>query len=164
MAKRGNLQRLELRKVKDKPLSFKEIEEVIREIFEAVRIGGGFFEINRSGAMVIQLGNYRIAITRSPFSDGTEVTIVRPVVKLSLEDYRLSRRLMNRLKEKAEGILVAGPPGSGKTTFSSSLAEFYFKQGKIVKTLESPRDLQVGPEITQYGPLAGDFAKTAIFI
>ena len=30
-----------------------------------------------------------------------------------------------------------------------------------MKTLESPRDLQVGPEITQYGPLAGDFAKTA---
>jgi ATPase len=35
------------------------------------------------------------------------------------------------------------------------------KQNKIVKTLESPRDLQVGPEITQYGPLEGDFEKTA---
>jgi ATPase len=27
--------------------------------------------------------------------------------------------------------------------------------------LESPRDLQVGPEVTQYGPLEGDFSKTA---
>jgi ATPase len=35
------------------------------------------------------------------------------------------------------------------------------RQNKIVKTLESPRDLQVGPEITQYGPLEGDFEKTA---
>ena len=34
-------------------------------------------------------------------------------------------------------------------------------QNKIVKTLESPRDLQVGPEITQYGPLEGDFENTA---
>jgi ATPase len=41
------------------------------------------------------------------------------------------------------------------------MAEFYSKQGKIVKTLESPRDLQVTPEITQYAPLEGDFEKTA---
>ena len=71
------------------------------------------------------------------------------------------RMLMMILKEKAEGILIAGPPGSGKSTFASSMAEFYEKQGKIVKTLESPKDLQVGPEITQYGPLEGDFEKTA---
>jgi len=111
--------------------------------------------------MVIQLGRFRIAITRPPLSDGLEVTIVRPVVTLTLQDYRLSNKLMERLATRAEGILIAGPPGSGKTTFASSLAEFYFKQNKIVKTLESPRDLQVGPEITQYGPLEGDFEKTA---
>jgi ATPase len=78
-----------------------------------------------------------------------------------LEDYKLSDKLIKRMKQKAEGILIAGPPGSGKTTFATSIAEFYHNQGKIVKTLECPRDLQVGPEITQYGPLAGDFAKTA---
>ncbi|MCX8176048.1 MAG: ATP/GTP-binding protein, partial [Candidatus Bathyarchaeota archaeon] len=80
---------------------------------------------------------------RPPFSDGLEVTIVKPIVKLKLEDYKLSEKLTARLKEKAEGILIAGPPGSGKTTFASSLAEFYMSQGKIVKTLEAPRDLQV---------------------
>jgi ATPase len=111
--------------------------------------------------MVIQLGRFRIAITRPPLSDGLEVTIVRPVVSFTLQDYGLSGKLMERLATRAEGILIAGPPGSGKTTFASSLAEFYLKQNKIVKTLESPRDLQVGPEITQYGPLEGDFEKTA---
>ena len=162
MAKRGKPGNFKLQKISDEPLTREEIQKMIYEIVEAARKSeDSFIEAEKGGGVVIQFGNYRIAIARPPFSDGFEITIVRPIVKLTLEDYKLSEKLIKRLKEKAEGILVAGPPGSGKTTFSSSLAEFYFKQGKIVKTLESPRDLQVGPEITQYGPLAGDFAKTA---
>ncbi len=162
MAKRGRPGRFKLVKLRDKPCSEEEVEEVIEEIMNEVRSSDkGAIEIVRSHATVIQLGDYRISIARPPFSDGLEVTIVKPIVKLSIEDYKLSDKLMERLKTKAEGILIAGPPGSGKTTFASSLAEFYAGQGKIVKTLESPRDLQVGPEITQYGPLEGDFEKTA---
>ena len=161
LAKKGVPEKFELKPIQDKPLTAQEIEDIVNEIFDSIRGGKGFYEISRSGAMVIQLEDYRIAIARPPFSDGIEVTIVRPVVKLRLEDYKLSDKLMNRLREKAEGILIAGPPGSGKTTFASSLAEFYMAQGKIVKTLESPRDLQVGPEITQYGPLEGSFEKAA---
>ncbi|MFN6991813.1 MAG: ABC transporter ATP-binding protein [Fervidobacterium sp.] len=41
---------------------------------------------------------------------------------MRLEDYRLSEKLMKRLREKAEGILIAGPPGSGKTTLLNLLA------------------------------------------
>ncbi len=161
-AKRGKPGNFKLVKIVDKKLTREEVEETIREITEAARISEeGFVEISRAGATVIQFGEYRIAITRPPFSDGVEVTIVRPMVKLSLEDYGLSKRLIKRLEERAEGILICGPPGSGKTTLASSLAEFYWKKGKIVKTLESPKDLQVPDEITQYGPLEGDFEKTA---
>jgi len=161
MAKRGKPGNFELVKVTEETLKEKEIEEIIKEILEATRISEeGYVEINRAGALVAQLGRYRIAITRPPFSDGLEVTVVRPIVKLSLGDYKLSEKLMKRLKGKAEGVLIAGPPGSGKTTFASSIAEFYKNLGKIVKTLESPKELQVGPEITQYGPLEGDFEKT----
>lgn len=161
LAKRGRPGKFELVKISNKPLSTKEIEDMIGEVFEAVRMREGFFEINRNGAVVIQLGNYRLAVARQPFSDGVEVTIVRPIVKLRLEDYKLSHRLMQRFSEKSEGILIAGPPGSGKSTFASSLAEFYLAQNRIVKTLESPRDLQVDPKITQYGPLEGSFEKAA---
>ncbi len=161
-AKRGKPGNFKLVKLTDKPLTREEVEEIIREITEAARISEeGFMEISRAGATVLQFNNYRIAITRPPFSDGVEVTIVRPIVKLSLEEYGLSEKLMKRLEEKAEGILICGPPGSGKTTLASSLAEFYWRKGKIVKTLESPRDLQVPDEIAQYGPLEGDFEKTA---
>jgi len=162
LAKRGKPGKFELVAVSESLSTIEEIEQIIREVGEAARVSReGFVEINRAGAMVIQLGRFRIAITRPPLSDGVEVTVVRPVVSLTLQDYGLSGKLMERLSTGAEGILIAGPPGSGKTTFASSLAEFYWKRSKIVKTLESPRDLQVGPEITQYGPLEGDFEKTA---
>ena len=162
LAKRGRPGRFELVKLGDQPLSEDEIEKMIREISEATRVSEeGAIEISRAGALVIQLGNYRIAIARPPFSSGLEVTIVRPIVKLTLDDYHFTEKLMQRLREKAEGILISGPPGSGKSTLAASMAEFYKGMGKIVKTLESPKDLQVGPEITQYGPLEGDFEKTA---
>ncbi len=163
LAKRGKPGKFELVKLQDKKCTKEEIEEIIREITEAIRISEeGIVEISRSGALVLQLGNFRIAIARPPFSDALEVTIIRPIVKLKLEDYKLSKKLMERLKEKAEGIILAGPPGSGKTTLASSIAEFYAKEKKaVVKTLESPRDMQVSDEITQYRPLEGDFEKSA---
>ncbi len=162
LAKRGKPGKFELVKIAKEKMTYDSINAIVKEISEATRISEeGFVEINVAGALVLQLGNYRIAVARPPFSDGLEVTIVRPIVKMTLNDYKLSEKLMKRLKEKAEGVLIAGPPGSGKTTLASSMAEFYQSLGKIVKTLESPKDLQVGPEITQYGPLEGDFAKTA---
>ena len=47
-------------------------------------------------------------------------------------------------------VEVAGNPGMGKSTFTTGLAEFYASQDKIVKTIEAPRDLQLGDDITQY--------------
>ena len=162
MAKRGRPGDFKLVKVKNSVISKKDLEDIISEITTAARYeSSGFFEFGSHGVSVIQLGNMRILIARPPFSDGIEITIVRPITKVSLDDYKLSKKLKERLDERAEGILIAGPPGSGKSTFASSLAEFYRSKGKIVKTMESPRDLQVGKEITQYAPLDGSFEKTA---
>jgi ATPase len=38
----------------------------------------------------------------------------------------------------------------GKTTFAQALAEYYMRMGKVVKTVESPRDMVLPDEITQY--------------
>lgn len=162
-AKRGQPGRIEIVYLRDRPLSEEEIEGMIKQILDAARYEEeGMMEIGEHGANVIQLKNMRIAITRPPFSDGVEVTVVRPTVKLSLDDYRLSEKLKERLAGRMEGLLIAGPPGSGKSTFAASIAEFLLKEKKAtIKTLESPRDLQVPPEVTQYGPLDGSFAKSA---
>ncbi len=128
-----------------------ELEDISRELIEvAAASPKGFIEIDREGSSIIQLGDYRIVITRPPLSEGWEITAVKPLVKLSLEDYNLPDKLMSRLSERAEGIIIAGAPGMGKTTFAQALAEFYMRLGKIVKTIESPRDMRLPPEITQY--------------
>jgi len=163
MAKRGKPGKFELVEIEKSKITREEMQKMIYEIIEKARSSdNAFIEAESGGAVVIQLGNYRIAIARPPFSDGFEITVVRPIVKLSLTDYKLSDKLIERLRNKAEGILIAGPPGSGKSTFSASIADFYIKEKNVIlKTLESPRDLQVPDEVTQYGPLNGDFAKTA---
>lgn len=161
-AKRGKPGEFQLVKLNEKKSTYQELTNIIREISEASRVNRtGSIEISRNGATVIQYGTFRIAITRPPFSDNLEITIVRPIVKLSLESYNATEKLIERLSEGSEGIVISGPPGSGKSTFASSLAEFYAKKGKIVKTFESPRDLQVPDEVTQYGPLEGSFEKAA---
>ncbi len=157
-AKIGGPGKFELKRLDEKIITNEYLKEIIKEIYEYNPLNTNkFYEINREGAAVIQYQKYRITITRSPFSDSTEITIVRPIVQLSLDDYNLNEKLVRRLEEKAEGIVIAGPPGSGKSTIASSLAEYYTKKGKIVKTFESPRDLQVPKEVTQYSPLEGSF-------
>ncbi|MGC8817284.1 MAG: PINc/VapC family ATPase [Candidatus Hadarchaeum sp.] len=162
MAKIGRPDNLRLEVLDENPLTESQLREMAHEIIERARQDPeGLVEIERAGATVIQFHEYRIAIARPPFSDGLEITAVRPIVKVTLDDYHLSEKLKKRLRERAEGVLIAGPPGAGKTTFAQALAEFYRAQGKIVKTMESPRDLQVADEITQYTALEGDMTKTA---
>ncbi len=146
---------------KDKVLIKEELEIIALDIVERARQSqDSFIELDERGATVVQLREYRIAITQPPFSDRMEITAVKPLKKLALTDYTVSDRLLSRFG-KAEGILVSGSPGAGKSTFVQSLAEFHKEKGKIVKTMEKPRDLQVSEEITQYTSLRGSMAKTA---
>jgi ATPase len=162
MAKVGKPGRFEIKILDDNPLTEEQLREMANEVIEFARQDpDGFIEIEREGATVVQFHEYRIAIARPPFSDGFEITAVRPIVEVKLDEYHLSEKLKKRLSEQAEGVLIAGPPGAGKTTFAQALAELYSSKGKIVKTMESPRDLQVSDEITQYTSLEGDMEKTA---
>ena len=162
MAKKGKPGSFNLTKLSDEILTKEYLQFMSSQILETTTIfDSSTVEISKNGASVIQYNDYRIAITYPPFSEAFEITIVHPIVKLTLDDYAISEELMKRFSDRAEGIIISGPPGSGKSTLASSLANFYHNTGKIVKTFESPRDLQVDPGITQYTKLDGSFDNSA---
>jgi len=161
-AKKGQPGSFNLVEVDDKILTRNYLHKITKQIMDIAKMNNtSNIEISKPGALVIQHMDYRIAITQQPFSEGYEITIVHPIVCLKLDDYNLSEKLLSRISERAEGIIISGPPGSGKSTLASSIADYYNKQGKIVKTFESPRDLQVDAGVTQYTRLDGSFENSA---
>lgn len=161
MAKRGSVGNVEFVPVRETPCTYGELHYISRELSERARSDNeSFVELSATGASVLQIRNMRIAISNPPFSDDIEITAVRPVASVRLEEYRLSDQLKERVLLQ-RGILIAGPPGAGKSTFAAGLANYLHENGYVIKTMESPRDLQVPAEITQYAPLEGDMANTA---
>ncbi len=161
-AKRGTIGNQKLVRIRNEPCTEPELHTIAREFIERTkRDPDSFMEIDYTGATVFQIGSMRIAVAQPPFSDGMEITAVRPIANVRLDDYRMGKELKDRIVERQRGILVAGPPGAGKSTFAASIAEFLCLQNFIVKTMESPRDLQVPDAITQYAPLERDMEKTA---
>ena len=163
MAKKGKPGNVKLVKIGTKPSTFSEINEIAKEIRNKARKNPKIFlESDKIGSTVVQAGEYRISIAEPPFSEASEITAVKPVANIDLDEYNVSDKLMNRIRESAEGILVSGSPGAGKSTFVQALARYYSEDlNKVVKTMESPRDLQLPNEITQYAPLEGSMENTA---
>ena len=163
MAKKGTPGHIDFVKLDDKPFSYSELKIIMDEILEKAHTDSKtYLESDKEGSFVVQSREYRISIAYPPFAEGLEITVVRPVANIDLDEYHLSEKLLNRIKTSAEGILISGSPGAGKSTFVQAIAKYYSGElNKIVKTMESPRDLQLGDEITQYSPLEGSMENTA---
>ncbi len=134
-----------------KSMNSEEMKAFISSIYAEIESrDDGFMEIDRKLSKVLQLGPYRIVIVYPPLSDGLEMTIVKPIKKLVMDDYHLEKDVFDLLRNDAKGILISWSPGSGKTTFAQALIDVYHKDNHIIKTLESPRDLLVSDDIVQY--------------
>jgi len=161
-AKKGTINDMKLVKIRDQPVSEYELRNLAQEILErAKRDPDGFIEVEKRGITIVQIGSLRIAIARRPFSDGMEITAVRPIVDITLDNYAKSDVIKKRIVSNQRGLIIAGSPGAGKTTLAQGIATYLSDAGYVVKTMEAPRELQVPDQITQYTTLDGSMANTA---
>ncbi len=161
-AKKGTISDMKLMKIREQPTSEYELRALAQEILErAKRDPDGFIEVEKRGITVVQIGSMRIAIARRPFSDGMEITAVRPIVDVTLKDYAKADIITKRITSEKRGLIIVGAPGSGKTTLAQSVATYLSDSGFVVKTMEAPRELQVPDQITQYTMLDGSMSNTA---
>ncbi|MFC6862004.1 PINc/VapC family ATPase [Halomicroarcula sp. GCM10025817] len=161
-AKKGDIGDMHYQPIRDSEATESELREYAADIEDGARGSpDGFVELDEPGMTIIQFRDLRIAIARPPFSDALEITAVRPIVKTELDDYEYADELRDRFTEHQRGVLISGSPGAGKSTFAQAVAEFLVDADYSVKTMEKPRDLQVGPNVTQYTALDGSMAKTA---
>ncbi len=162
MAKRGSVEAVELVKIGDVQLERADLHNIMDEVMDLVmRHRGSSVEIEHEGSLVVQMGPYRIAAASPPFSDGMEVTAVKQVRQLELDEYDLDPQLVTHLEDYHRGVLVSGRPGDGKTTFARAVAMHLRNLGAVVKTMESPRDMVLPDDVTQYAPLEGSWELTA---
>ena len=162
VAKKGTISSMSLVKIREQPTTEYELKALAQEILErAKRDPDGFIEVEKRGITVVQIGSMRIAIARRPFSDGMEITAVRPIVDIKLTDYSKAEIIKKRLSGDKRGLVIAGAPGSGKTTLAQGIATYLSDSGFVVKTMEAPRELQVPDQITQYTMLDGSMQNTA---
>lgn len=126
------------------------IKILIQTLYDEIATNHGLIEIQRKYSTVAQLGSYRIVIVCPPAAQDYEITVVKPLKKLDREEYHLGLDVQDLLEHHAQGILISGAPGSGKSTFTQALLQQYLKSESVVKTIEAPRDMQVHDTVSQY--------------
>ena len=125
--KRGTIGQLKLVELESTDtwdnLRLESLQESLRTVVEENQHRSDcFLEIDRKGCQVLQLGDLRVTCASPPFSDAREITVVRPVAKLSLSDYNLDPKIVERLSNHHRGVFICGRPGSGKTTLAQALS------------------------------------------
>jgi len=94
--------------VDEQSMNKEEMTAFIQKIYEEIDArDDGFIEIDRKLSKVLQLGPYRIVLVYPPLSDGLEMTIVKPIKTLTMEDYKLDPEVFELLRNQAKGILVS---------------------------------------------------------
>ncbi len=128
-----------------------QMRELISKLHDEIEhLEDAFVEIDKPHSQVLQVWPYRIVVVKPPLTKRIELTAVRPVTTRTLEQYELDEKIQNWLLTTAKWVLITGAPGEGKSTFATAFVNELAKKDVIIKTIESPRDLQVDTSISQY--------------
>ncbi len=87
MAKKGTPGHIDFVKLDDKPYTYSQLHEIVDEILDKAKSDSKtYLESSKEGSFVVQSREYRISIAYPPFSEGLEITVVRPVANISLDE------------------------------------------------------------------------------
>lgn len=135
----------------DRTLDQTQMKELISKMYDEIEhLDDAFIEINKPYSQVLQIWPYRVVVVQPPLVKRIEITAVRPVTTRTLGQYELEDKIQNWLLYNAKWVLITGAPGEGKSTFATAFVNELAKSDVIIKTIESPRDLQVNSTISQY--------------
>jgi len=160
-AKRGELGAMAYEEIADEPLDEATMDEYAREVVDGAKESSdGFLELSEPGMNIVQFRDYRIAIGRPllGWHRDHRRPSDRPDRHRRLRARRRTERPAARAPARRSHFRCAR---CGKSTFAQAVARYISDHDYSVKTMEKPRDLQVGPDITQYTELGGEMAKTA---
>ena len=113
--KSGHISEIRLIELEEDPWNKGQVESLASELKEIVGDNQDrsdcFVEIERVGCTILQIGDLRVTCASPPFSDAWEITIVRPVARLSLDDYELNQDLIERLNKPRKMETSTRVPG-----------------------------------------------------
>ncbi len=134
VAKKGKPGDWNLIRISEEILTQDRIERIAKEIIEKARIDPeAFIEISRQSSTIVQYHDYRIVIVKKPVADGWEITAVKPIIKLDINQYNIPEKIKERLEQKSSGVIISGQTGSGKClsldtpVYSNELGKIYLK-------------------------------------
>lgn len=135
----------------DEIVTYEQIQTLIAKMHDEIEyLDDAFVEINNAHSQVLQIWPYRVVVVLPPLTKRAEITAVRPVTTRTLDQYDLDSKIHDRLLQSAKWVLITWAPWEGKSTFATAFVNELAKDDVIIKTIESPRDLQVDQSISQY--------------
>ncbi len=112
-------------------------------------------------AIILETSEYRISISKPPFSDRLEATIQRNILKL-VSEQELIEPIIRECVEGPHGILLLNADKVYSFPIAERIAERLQENGMRVEIMGHGR--RTSSSVLYHGPLEGDLEKTAEFI
>lgn len=116
----------------DVEVSVEDISEIFKKLCNYSVYS---FQEQLKNGFVTFLGGHRVGIASSAVLENGEITGIKEISSLNLRIARefknCSKNIYEIIKESSKGVLIIGPPLSGKTTILRDLARLFSSENKV---------------------------------